>query len=137
RPGGRRRPLRRHRVGQREDLPPPRRRRGGRAAVPGGVPRRGRRDRGPERLLAERPDPGQDLRRPRALASGLASRPRRLGGGPVTSIDWRLPQYRREAFLRFFLFEIDTKGQTGNVYSFLPAIAAERDLSPDELIWLA
>src|SRR5699024_12308277 len=29
------------------------------------------------------------------------------------------------------------KGQTGNVYSFLPAIAKERDLSPDELIWLA
>ena len=55
----------------------------------------------------------------------------------MTSIDWRLAENRREAFLRYFLFEIDTKGQTGNVYSFLPAIAAERDLSPDELIWLA
>lgn len=55
----------------------------------------------------------------------------------MTAIDWRLAEHRREAFLRYFLFEIDTKGQTGNVYSFLPAIAEAKDLSPDALVWLA
>lgn len=55
----------------------------------------------------------------------------------MTDIDWRLPENRREAFLRYFLFEIETKGQTGNVYSFLPAIAEEKELPPDDLLWLA
>lgn len=52
-------------------------------------------------------------------------------------IDWRLAENRREAFIRYFLFEIETKGQTGNVYSFLPAIAEERNLDADQRLWLA
>lgn len=55
----------------------------------------------------------------------------------MTDIDWRLPANRREAFVRHALFELAYKAQSGNVYSFLPAIAEARGLSDDDRVWLA
>lgn len=52
-------------------------------------------------------------------------------------IDWRLPEHRRELFVRYALWEIYTRGQSGSVYSFLPAHAEERGLDEYQRLWLA
>lgn len=53
------------------------------------------------------------------------------------SIDWRLPENRREAFQRFYSFHLKHKSHPGMVYSFLPAIAEAYDLDGDGKAWLA
>lgn len=51
--------------------------------------------------------------------------------------DWRLPENRREAFMRFYSFHLKYKSHPGMVYSFLPAIADAYDLDADQRAWLA
>jgi hypothetical protein len=55
----------------------------------------------------------------------------------MSSKDWRLPENRREAFLRFYGFHLKYKSHPGMVYSFLPAIAEAYDLDEDGKAWLA
>lgn len=55
----------------------------------------------------------------------------------MTSRDWRLPENRREAFQRFYTFQLETKGHPGCVYALLPAIADYYDLDDDQRAWLA
>ena len=55
----------------------------------------------------------------------------------MTDTDWRLPEHRRELFVRYALWEIYTRGQSGSVYSFLPAHAEARGLDEEQRLWLA
>lgn len=50
--------------------------------------------------------------------------------------DWRLPEHRREAFMRFYLFHLKHKAHPGMVYSWLPALAEAYDLDADQRAWL-
>lgn len=50
--------------------------------------------------------------------------------------DWRLPENRREAFMRLYLFHLRYKSHPGCVYSLLPAIADHFHLDPDGRAWL-
>lgn len=54
----------------------------------------------------------------------------------TTSIDWRLPENRREAFQRFYSFHLEHKSHPGMVYSFLPAIAEAMDLDQEQRAWM-
>lgn len=50
--------------------------------------------------------------------------------------DWRLPENRREAFLRFYGFHLKHRSHPGMVYSFLPAIAEHYELGDEGRLWL-
>lgn len=50
--------------------------------------------------------------------------------------DWRAPENRRDAFLRFYRLHLRYRAHPGLVYSFLPAIVAERQLTDPEKRWL-
>jgi hypothetical protein len=50
--------------------------------------------------------------------------------------DWRLPENRREAFMRQYLFHLEHKSHPGLVYSWLPAISKAYGLDEDQLAWL-
>lgn len=54
----------------------------------------------------------------------------------MTDRDWRLPQYRREAFQRSYTFSLRHLNFPGMVYSMLPAIADAYDLDNDGRAWL-
>ena len=54
----------------------------------------------------------------------------------MTVIDWRLPEHRREAFMRFYGFHLKYRSHPGCVYSLLPAIAEAYDLDEDQRAWL-
>lgn len=54
----------------------------------------------------------------------------------MTDIDWRLPEHRREAFLRSYAFHLKYKSHPGLVYSFLPAIAEAYGMDEDQRAWL-
>jgi len=54
----------------------------------------------------------------------------------VTAIDWRKPENRREAFLRFYGFHLKHRTHPGLVYMWLPAIAEAYDLDEDGRAWL-
>jgi hypothetical protein len=52
-------------------------------------------------------------------------------------IDWRLPENRREAFIRFYSFHLKYKSHPGCVYALLPAIAKDFDWEQRAwLVWL-
>ena len=53
------------------------------------------------------------------------------------SIDWRLPENRREAFLRSYEFSLEYMNFPGMVYSMLPAIADHFELDANGRAWLA
>lgn len=50
--------------------------------------------------------------------------------------DWRLPQQRREAFLRFYDYHLRHRSHPGMVYSWLPAIADHLNADDDQLAWI-
>lgn len=50
--------------------------------------------------------------------------------------DWRLPENRREAFLRFYGFHLKYRSHPGCVYSFLPAMAEDYGLDQGQREWL-
>lgn len=51
--------------------------------------------------------------------------------------DWRLPEHRREAFIRSYAFHLKYRTHPGCVYFALPAIADEYQLDADGRAWLA
>ena len=53
----------------------------------------------------------------------------------VPGLDFRLPQYRREVFLRFYEFHLKYQGHAGAVYYAIPHIFKELDLDPEEQLW--
>lgn len=54
----------------------------------------------------------------------------------MTSVDWRKPENRREAFLRFYGFHLKYLSHPGPAYSFLPAIAEKAGLDEEGRVWL-
>jgi hypothetical protein len=53
------------------------------------------------------------------------------------TVDWRLPENRREAFQRSYTFSLEYQNFPGMVYSMLPAIADHYGLDDDGRAWLA
>lgn len=54
----------------------------------------------------------------------------------MISVDWRLPENRREAFQRLYSFHLKYKTHPGCVYFALPAIAEAYELDDDQRAWL-
>lgn len=54
----------------------------------------------------------------------------------TNKLDWRLPENRRECFMRFYSFHLKYRSHPGLVYSFLPAIAEAYDMDEDQRAWL-
>lgn len=52
-------------------------------------------------------------------------------------MDFRLPEYRRETFLRFYLWSLKHKSFPGGVHYVLPHIARELELDTEQRYWLA
>jgi len=52
-------------------------------------------------------------------------------------LDLRLPQYRREVFLRFYLWTIRTKSSPGGVYFLLPWLSRRYGWTPEQELWFA
>lgn len=52
-------------------------------------------------------------------------------------IDWRLPEHRREAFLRFYEWSVRYRSFPGGVHYVLPHLAAELQLDVEQRYWLA
>jgi len=50
--------------------------------------------------------------------------------------DWRLPENKREAFLRFYEFHLKYQSHPGCVYALLPALADAFDLDDEQKAWL-
>lgn len=51
--------------------------------------------------------------------------------------DWRLPENRREAFLRFYSWSVKYRSFPGGVHYVLPYIASELQLDVEQRYWLA
>ena len=54
----------------------------------------------------------------------------------MASIDYRLPQYRREAFLKFYEFHLKYKAHPGAVYYVLPALQKMFSLTQEDMLTL-
>jgi Alpha-glutamyl/putrescinyl thymine pyrophosphorylase clade 2 len=52
-------------------------------------------------------------------------------------MDFRLPQYRREVFLRFYEFHAKWRSHPGAVYYMFPHMARELDMSQEDRLWFA
>lgn len=53
----------------------------------------------------------------------------------VAGLDFRLPQYRREVFLRFYEYHIKYKGHAGAVYYAFPYIFEQMNMTTEEKYW--
>lgn len=51
--------------------------------------------------------------------------------------DFRLPQYRREVFLRFYEFHLEFKSHPGCVYYLFPYLFDELNMDMEQKLWLA
>jgi hypothetical protein len=52
-------------------------------------------------------------------------------------MDFRLPQYRREVFLRFYEFHLRYRAHPGCVYYLMPHLADKHRWGPEEKLWFA
>ena len=52
-------------------------------------------------------------------------------------LDFRLPQYRREVFLRFYEFHLENRSHPGCVYYAMPWLAKKHKLDQEQKLWLA
>lgn len=52
-------------------------------------------------------------------------------------MDFRLPQYRREVFLRFYEFHLKYKSHPGGVYFAFPWLANKLDMNHEQKLWMA
>src|SRR5258708_38207462 len=52
-------------------------------------------------------------------------------------LDFRLPQYRREVFLRFYEFHLENRSHPGGVYFAIPWLVKEHTLDQEQKYWLA
>src|ERR1039458_8281838 len=50
---------------------------------------------------------------------------------------FRLPQYRREVFLRFYEFHLENRSHPGCVYYAMPWLIKEHKLDEEQRYWLA
>jgi hypothetical protein len=51
-------------------------------------------------------------------------------------MDFRLPQYRREVFLRFYEFHLKYRAHPGGVYYMLPYFRKTLGLTPEQSMWM-
>jgi amino acid-DNA transferase-like protein len=56
---------------------------------------------------------------------------------PQPDVDWRLPEHRREAFLRFYQWSVRYQSFPGGVHYVLPYIAHTLELDLEQRYWLA
>lgn len=54
----------------------------------------------------------------------------------TSSIDWRLPEHRREAFQRFYTFHLKYRSHPGCVYFLLPDLADIYSANDDDRAWM-
>jgi Amino acid:DNA transferase len=52
-------------------------------------------------------------------------------------LDFRLPQYRREVFLRFYQFHLEHRAHPGGVYFAIPWVIQTHKLDEEQKFWLA
>lgn len=52
-------------------------------------------------------------------------------------LDFRLPQYRRETFLRFYQFHLEHRSHPGGVYFAMPWLIEKHKLDEEQKLWLA
>lgn len=52
-------------------------------------------------------------------------------------LDFRLPQYRREVFLRFYEFHLEHRAHPGAVYYVMPWLIKEYGLNQEQAYWMA
>lgn len=52
-------------------------------------------------------------------------------------LDFRLPQYRREVFLRFYQFHLEHRSHPGGVYFAMPWLIEQHKLDKEQKLWLA
>ena len=52
-------------------------------------------------------------------------------------LDFRLPEYRREVFLRFYEFHLENRSHPGCVYYAMPWLAKKHNLGQEQKLWLA
>ena len=52
-------------------------------------------------------------------------------------LDFRLPQYRREVFLRFYEFHLKHRSHPGGVYFAFPWLAKYKNMSNEDKLWIA
>lgn len=52
-------------------------------------------------------------------------------------LDFRLPQYRREVFLRFYEFHLENRSHPGAIYYAMPWLAERHALGREQMLWLA
>jgi Alpha-glutamyl/putrescinyl thymine pyrophosphorylase clade 2 len=51
-------------------------------------------------------------------------------------MDFRLPQYRREVFLRFYEFHLKYRSHPGAIYYMLPYFRKKYSLTPEQSLWM-
>jgi hypothetical protein len=54
-----------------------------------------------------------------------------------SGLDFRLPQYRREVFLRFYEFHLENRSHPGAVYFAIPWLIKKHKLDEEQKFWLA
>lgn len=52
-------------------------------------------------------------------------------------VDFRLPEYRREVFHRFYEFHLENRSHPGCVYYAMPWLIARHNLDAEQALWLA
>ena len=55
----------------------------------------------------------------------------------VEGLDFRLPEYRREVFLRFYEFHLKYKSHPGAVYFMFDFLKEKHNLTQEQMYWLA
>lgn len=53
----------------------------------------------------------------------------------VEGADLRLPQYRRDAFLKFYSFQLQTRGHAGSVYMIFPYLFDKMNMTTEQKLW--
>ena len=51
--------------------------------------------------------------------------------------DFRLPEYRREVFLRFFEFHLKYRSHPGSIYYLMPYLSEKEDWDKEQKLWFA
>ena len=55
----------------------------------------------------------------------------------AAGLDFRLPEYRREVFLRFYEFHLKYRSHPGAVYYLMPYLAERGEWTPEQRLWFA
>jgi hypothetical protein len=51
-------------------------------------------------------------------------------------MDFRMPKYRREVFMRFYEFHLQNRSHPGGVYFMLPWLQKKYDLDHEQMLWM-